>query len=495
MAHIDIVGLGPGDPGLLTLKTLELLKNKTPNYFRTRIHPTLDFINQENISYQSFDQFYEAENNFEKVYQKIVEVLINSAQKAGKIVYAVPGNPLFGEATVIKLIEQAKQKEVSYRLHSGLSFVDVSMNALEQDPIEGLIIDDVFSFSALSLDHQKGSLITQVYNQHRASELKLELMKVLPAEKEVVLLINAGIPECQLIVRIPLFELDRVTEINHLTSLYIPPEKSSYSGLLGTYQIMKKLRSESGCPWDRAQNHDSLKSYLIEESYEVLEAIDQEDDENLCEELGDVFFQIMFHAVLGEEAGQFNISDVLKAINEKMIRRHPHVFKESSKITAAQVELNWQAIKRQEKGLLEEDETFVTSSQMKKIPKVLPALMVAEKVQKKAAKVGFDWENPQAASLKLEEEIKEIMVAINEKNLQNIEEELGDLLFSVVNVIRLYGFFAETTLRRATQKFVDRFETMELLASQEKKTIKESSFSQLDCLWERSKETIRQENR
>lgn len=492
MAHIDIIGLGPGDPGLITLKTLELLENSAPNYFRTAIHPTLDFINKRKISYSSFDQFYESEANFECVYQKIAATLIKQSQKEGEIVYAVPGNPLFGEDTVVLLIDEAKKKGLSYTLHSGVSFVDVTMNALEKDPVDGLNIDDAFSFSALSLDRQKATLITQVYNQHRASELKLELMKVVDPEVEVVLLINAGIPKEELIKSIQLFELDRVAEINHLTTLYIPAEKNTYLGLVGTLEIMKKLRN--GCPWDRSQDHQSLKPYLIEESYEVLEAIDCGDDENLCEELGDVLFQIVFHATLGQELGHFDMAEVLKGINEKMIRRHPHVFTKQANINESQVERNWEAIKRKEKGLGEVHQIDEISTQMKNIPRSLPALMAAKKVQKKAAAVGFDWTSPKEASFKLEEEVKETMEAISENKVENIEEELGDLLFSVVNVARLYGFSSETLLRQATNKFIARFGKMEWLVNKAEKTISECNFEELNQHWEQAKAMINEES-
>lgn len=494
MAYINIVGLGPGDPGQITLETLELLENQAPNYFRTAIHPTLDFIIKRKIPYQSFDDLYDHEEHFKAVYQKIVGALIAAALKDGEIVYAVPGNPLFGEQTVVLLIEEAKKRGIAYRVHSGVSFVDVSMNALEKDPVDGLNIYDAFSFTAASLDHQQAGLITQVYNQYRASELKLELMKVLRPETEVILLINVGMPESQVIKVIPLFELDRVDQINHLTSLYIPPQKNTYLGLKGTLAIMTKLRGEKGCPWDQAQDHRSLKNYLIEESYEVLAAIDQEDPDNLCEELGDVFFQIVFHASLAEEAGTFNIHDVLKGINDKMVRRHPHVFSHPAKIGVDQVDINWQAIKRREKGLGPEDQSGKIARQMGKTPKFLPALIGAQKVQEKARRVGFDWEDPGQASAKLEEEIEEVMQAIRAKKVENMAEELGDLLFSVVNVSRLYGFSAERLLRGATQKFINRFEKMEKLVSQDKKTISDCNFEQMNGLWERSKEAIREEN-
>ncbi|PKM48540.1 MAG: nucleoside triphosphate pyrophosphohydrolase, partial [Firmicutes bacterium HGW-Firmicutes-6] len=225
-----------------------------------------------------------------------------------------------------------------------------------------------------------------------------------------------------------------------------------------------------------------------EESYEVLEAIDNQDWDNLAEELGDVLFQIVFHAEIASEAGRFSINQVISGINEKMIRRHPHVFIDKASFDPDQVETNWDAIKRLEKG--ESGETLESpglASEMKKIPKALPALMEAYKVQKKAAKVGFDWPEATAALEKIDEETLELRAALLENNPEKIEEELGDLLFSVVNVSRLLKLQPEMVLRKATEKFIGRFEKMEKVASQEKKSLNDYNFEQLDEAWNRSK--------
>ena len=179
MHHIDIVGLGPGSPGQITLETLALLKDASPNFFRTRIHPVMEFINNEAISFQSFDCYYEQEDSFEGVYDQIVTTLIKTAKTTEKLVYAVPGNPLFGEKTVEKLIVAAKAAGISYRIYPGVSFVDVTLNSLEEDPINGLKIIDAFDLVKNPPDPRVGALITQVYDQHMASELKLQLMDIL----------------------------------------------------------------------------------------------------------------------------------------------------------------------------------------------------------------------------------------------------------------------------------------------------------------------------
>lgn len=488
MHHIDIVGLGPGSPGQITLETLTLLKDASPNFFRTTIHPVMDFIRQEAITYQSFDCYYEQENSFEAVYDQIVATLIETAKTNEKLVYAVPGNPLFGEKTVEKLIVAAKAAGISYRIYPGVSFVDVTLNSLEADPINGLKIIDAFDLFKNPPDPRIGTLVTQVYDRHMASELKLQLMEIYDPEKRVVLLINSGIPGAEKSMEVYLYELDRIDDINHLTSLFIPAEIDVYQGFQGTVELMKALRAKEGCSWDRSQTHESLRSYLLEESYEVLEAIDNQDWDNLAEELGDVLFQIVFHAEIASEAGRFNINQVIAGINEKMIRRHPHVFIDKASFNPDQVETNWDAIKRLEKGeSIAAQENPGLASEMKKIPKALPALMEAYKVQKKAAKVGFDWPEPTAALEKIDEETLELRAAMAENDPQKVAEELGDLLFSVVNVSRLLKLQPELVLRKATEKFIARFGKMEEVASQENKSLNDYTFEELDEAWNRSK--------
>lgn len=484
MLEIHIVGLGPGNPGLMTIETLELLKNKDFNYFRTAIHPVMEFIEEQGISYESFDRYYETEETFEEVYEKIVRELIGRVKEKKRIVYAVPGNPLFGEETVVKLLRLGKTYGIECKVYSGVSFVDVTMNALEEDPIKGMKILDAFDFEKSPPTPEIDHLITQVYDRFMASELKLKLMEIYDSEKKVVLLINSGIPGKELKKEIPLWELDRTPEINHLTSLYIPRENNPYQGLNGTKEIMKVLRSKEGCSWDRAQTHESLKNYLLEESYEIIEAINNEDFENLVEELGDVLFQIIFHAEIARENLRFSMEDVIRGINEKMVRRHPHVFIDKHVYDPEKVESNWDAIKRMEKGISEDlEQNVIISEEMRAIPKALPSLMEAVKVQKKAAKIGFDWASALIAMDKIKEESEELKGAINQDNKEEIIEELGDLLFSVTNVSRLLNVQPELALREATQKFIGRINAMEKMCFEDGKNLKDCNNEALENLW------------
>ncbi|MEG0378817.1 MAG: nucleoside triphosphate pyrophosphohydrolase, partial [Eubacterium sp.] len=360
-------------------------------------------------------------------------------------------------------------------------FVDISMTALETDPVEGLKVIDAFEIKRQLPDKNMGNLITQVFDKHMASELKLFLLDYYDPEFEVTLLINAGIKEEEIIKKVPLCEMDWVSEINHLTTLYIPPCKDNQRDYQKLLEIIELLRSPEGCPWDRKQTHESLKDYLLEETYEVMDAIETGDTDNLIEELGDLMFQIVFHAELGREEGLFNMNDVIEGINKKMVRRHPHVFMTPEEISTDQVLTNWDQIKKGEKN------TETLSDEMAMIPRAFTALMQASKVQSKASKCGFDWNDPMAAMEKVEEEIKEVKEEIIKCDVENLEMELGDLLFAVVNVARLSKIQPETALRKATKKFITRFQRMEKITLSAQKSMCDYDLEGLENLWKQAK--------
>lgn len=257
-------------------------------------------------------------------------------------------------------------------------------------------------------------------------------------------------------------------------------EKDSYN-VYDLVEVIRKLRSPGGCPWDIEQTHHSIRQNLIEETYEVIEAIDKDDTELLKEELGDVLLQVVFHSIIEEEQDSFNIDDVADGVCKKMIIRHPHVFSDVKADTTEQVLKNWDAIKMQTKSQNTQSEV------LDGISRSLPALMRSQKIQQKAAKVGFDWDNVDGALDKLAEEVNELKEAIQEDNSAHIEEELGDVLFSVVNVSRFVKTDAEKALYNACEKFISRFSKMERLANEENIKIQETSLEALDELWEKAK--------
>jgi len=242
--------------------------------------------------------------------------------------------------------------------------------------------------------------------------------------------------------------------------------------------IVKRLRGKNGCPWDEEQTHETLKSCLVEEVYEVLDAIDKKNDEELKEELGDLLLQIVFHAEIAGEEGRFNIDDVAHNIVKKLIRRHPHVFSNVKVKDSDEVLQNWEKIKKHEgkKSVLEG------------VPNGLPALLKARRVQEKAKRVGFDWNHVDGAVEKLSEEIEEIKKAIKSTKKDKIEEEFGDLLFSIVNVSRFMNIDAEESLRKTVKKFMNRFKYIERkIAKKGQKVLKEYSLEELNDIWEEAK--------
>lgn len=260
-------------------------------------------------------------------------------------------------------------------------------------------------------------------------------------------------------------------------------KKTDLSGLV---EIMKRLRSPEGCPWDREQTHDSLKPYLIEEAYEVLEAVEKKDGSSLQEELGDLLLQVVFHAQLADEKDRFDMNDVIQGISEKLVRRHPHVFAGMDLKTSAEVLVNWKKIKADEKGgsLPEEKRSILDG-----LPKNMPAMTEAIQLTRRAAEVGFDWPSIDGIFDKLKEETEEIREAIRGNQEEEIREELGDMLFVLANLARHLNLDPELALRSANQKFQRRFRGLERDLEQKDQPLAETSLEELDTLWEKRKQS------
>lgn len=246
--------------------------------------------------------------------------------------------------------------------------------------------------------------------------------------------------------------------------------------------VMRRLRAPGGCPWDRKQTHDSLRPYLLEETYEVIDCIDRGDYDGLRGELGDLLLQIVFHGQIAEEEGHFSITDSVRAIRKKLIERHPHVFGDVTLQTADEVRDQWEKIK-----LGNENGPHGGKGTLDGVPPGLPALTRAYRVQEKMAGVGFDWESADGALLKLREELEEVTEAMRSQNSERVAEEIGDMLFSMVNAARLAGYGAEEALRRSTGKVIARFKTMEKLAHKEGNSLTDLSLEEMDLYWERAK--------
>ena len=480
MGTITIVGLGPGPFGLITMETWDKMQQAEQLLLRTAVHPTVAELEKRGLQFSSYDNMYETGATFEEVYSRIAADVVRRAREGQHIVYAVPGSPLVAERTVIMIRELAHSEGQTIHILPGMSFAEVLYVRLGIDPIEGLTIIDAADLSALPEDMPTALVVTQVYNQQVASEAKLSLMEIYPDDHQVMLVRNLGLEDEQ-ILSLPLYEIDRQRGIDHLTSLYVPaaPVKTREFTLEPLTDIMARLRAPDGCPWDILQTHASLRSNLVEEVYEVIEAIDLEDDELLCEELGDLLLQIIFHARMAEESGSFSMQDVIDGICSKLIRRHPHVFGQISVRDAGEVILNWEQIKKEEKK--------ERKSLLDGVPKDLPALMGACKLQQKAAKAGFDWDDIEPVWGKLDEEIAELKQAIQQQDSGHTEEELGDVLFSVVNLARFLKVDAETALRLTNGKFKQRFSHVEARVKASGHSWKEFTLEELDAFWEEAK--------
>ncbi|KRQ86683.1 Nucleoside triphosphate pyrophosphohydrolase [Caloramator mitchellensis] len=475
---IKIVGLGPGSVDDLTIKTIDTLKKSSKTFLRTYKHPNVEYIKSIGIEFETFDDFYDKGESFDEVYEKIARRIVEE----DGCVYAVPGHPLVAERSVELILEYAKDKGIEVEIIPALSFIDAIINALRFDPSNGFKLIDGLMLDTHKPDLYTGNVITQVYSRFIASEIKIKLMEYYDDEQEVYVIRAAGVKDLERVEKVKLYEIDRLDFIDYMTTLYIPPvenkKKNSFDDLV---QILDVLRSPGGCPWDREQTHDSLKRYMLEECYEIIDAIEGKDYDALCEELGDLLLQIVFHSQIAKENEYFDINDVVDGIVKKMVRRHPHVFGDKKAETADEVLDIWEKNKMKEKNVQSYTEN------LKNIPMAMPALLRSLKVQEKAAEIGFDWDDVEGAISKVKEELLEVLDVYKSQKNGKILEEIGDLLFAVVNVARFLKVEPELALTKTTNKFITRFEYIEKNAFKFGKTIQELTLEEMDKLWEESK--------
>lgn len=454
------------------------MENASEVHLRTKHHPSVESL-PEGARYHSFDEVYDNHDSYEEVYEEIATRVVALGERPQGVVYAVPGHPFMGETAVPRILELARKKGLSTRVIAGVSFLEPVTTALGLDPFDGLQICDAMLLGKRhhpNLCPDVGSLIVQVCDRYVASRAKITLMNLYHDDHPIRLVRHAG-TEQQQVRELPLYQLDRQEDLDHLTTAYIPP-LSSPASLSSFQDVIARLRAPGGCPWDRKQTHQTLRSELLEETYEVLAALDADDMEVLEEELGDLMLQILFHAQIAAEDGDFKLIDSTQHIIEKLVRRHPHVFGEEKVEDAEEVLQNWERIKREERG----EEDF--SSMLSGINRALPALSQAMEIQRRVARVGFDWSNAEPVSAKVEEELQEFRHA---SDADERLAEMGDLLFALVNVARWHGIDAESALRQANQRFMERFAVLERRAQAQGTPLKEMTPEELDALWEQAK--------
>jgi tetrapyrrole methylase family protein/MazG family protein len=480
-ARVVIVGLGPGPRNTVTQATLEAIERIDVQFVRTKRHPTADLMPKAT----SFDSLYDTLPTFEDVYREITEAVVAAALQHGEVLYAVPGSPLILESSVAQLRADSR---VEVQVLPALSFLDLAWEALGIDPVNaGVRLIDGHRFATEASGERGPLLVAQVHADWVLSDVKLSHESA-NGNEPVVLLHHLGLPD-QRVEHTTWQELDRVLPADHLTTLYIAQMAEPVSGELARlHQLARTLREQ--CPWDREQTHDSLIKHLIEETYEVVDAIESLDadgpatDEAFIEELGDLLYQVEFHATIAEQQGRFSMADVARSIHDKLVRRHPHVFGDVVANSANDVVQTWDEVKRAEKKSVD----GAASSTFTGVAKSGPSLQYATKIQKRAADVGFDWPNADGAFEKIIEESAEIRqaVALN-SDPETVRMELGDLLFSVVNLSRHLGHDAEQALRGASDKFRHRFEQVEQLALSRDIDLASAPLEQLDALWDEVK--------
>ena len=416
------------------------------------------------------DSFFEEAPDFDALYKCAAQYISELAENCS-VVFCTLGN--ISDNGFVKELQKTQEVQI---VSKGCR-VEQAVHMAEP------IVGEVGDYSLISaenigkryLDTSQGIVIRDINSAFTAINVKLALLDYYSPETLVAAVQNGSAQSCRI------ESIDRITDYTDGVTLVIGAllleEKTvfTYNDLL---EVMKKLRSPNGCPWDGQQTHESLRQYLLEEAYEVMDAVDLKDMDALYDELGDVLLQVVFHAEIARQCGEFTHLDVTSAICSKMIKRHPHIFADGNADTPDAVVKKWEEIKREEKG----NDNFV--SVLKDVPKSMGALMRAYKLQKKASAIGFDWPDAISAFEKIREETEELYIELTKGNLDAVEEEAGDLLFSIVNVLRKQGINPEVALTGMCEKFISRFEYIESKAGGK---LFEMSLEKMDSLWTDSK--------
>jgi tetrapyrrole methylase family protein / MazG family protein len=453
--RVVVVGLGPAGADHVLPVARRVLEGARLRYARTARHPAVEDLTAEGVTFETFDARYDAAPDLEHAYAEIAGALVAAADKNGEVVYAVPGSPAVAERTVALL----RDADVDLVLVPGVSFADLAWVRLGVDPMErdarvvdGRVIDRAELAGPL--------LIAQCDSPFVLSDVKLALLEHLDPATPVTALQRLGLAD-ELVVTVPLEELDRgAIAPDHLTSVYVDAGATSAAReMVRLFQLAKRLRDPGGCPWDAEQTHHSLTRYLLEESYEVVEAVealpaDGEIDRAayaaLEDELGDLLYQVVFHAVLAQESGAFTMADVARGIHDKLVRRHPHVFGDVVADRTSDVMRNWEQIKKDEKG---------TTSIVEGITPGLPSLLYTHKLFRKAASVGLDPGDLHEALDRIDTAVARLRAGGDD-----LEADLAQVLAAAVVVARAGGVDAESALRGWAATYRRRFEAMEHLA-------------------------------
>ncbi len=470
-AVITVVSLGTGDPELMNLKTVAALRKAGSVFLRTARHPAAPWLTEQGIIYTSLDDLYIEADDFDSLYRGMAETLWKSAADR-PIVYAVP-DPLT-DLSVDQLF-LLRPEGASLSLIPGVSTSDTVLSAVRFAVLgSGLRISAASSLrdNSAAYDPDLSLLVTEADSAILAGEIKIVLSSLLEDETEILYLPDLNHPDPR---KIPLFEMDRQPVYSHLTSFFIPGagyrDRSRFT-LQDLEKIMTRLRAPDGCPWDRQQTHASLRPYLIEEAWEAVNAIDEGDPDHLADELGDVLFQVVFHASIGSDFDEFTMRDILSAICGKMLRRHPHVFGDRHFASAGEVADAWEKLKRDENG-----GTTIGDS-LNSVSNALPSLRYAMKIKRKTRQLP----GLQRTAAALSEELRRLCGTVQEGGNRISEAKMGQLLLTCAELCELCGADGELLLHQAADRWKQQYQRMEKLILSEGKSPESLTFRDL-CVY------------
>jgi tetrapyrrole methylase family protein/MazG family protein len=473
--RVVVVGLGPAGADLLLPAARAALERVPIRFVRTARHPAVADLAADGVTLEALDLLYDTADDLDTVYAAIADRVVETARERGEILYAVPGSPTIAERSV----ELIRAAGVDVELIPGISFVDLAWWRLDIDPMHGARVVDARAFAVDAAGSSGPMLIAQCDSQLVCSEVKLALLESLPPDHEVTVLQRLGLPD-ERVFTVVLADVDRDVEPDHLTSLFVDTGDAAVGPELARLlALTERLRGPGGCPWDAKQTHHSLRRHVLEEAYEVVEAIEElpADAPNgdiplgaydaLEDELGDLLFQVMIQSVLASEAGAFTVADVARAVHTKLVRRHPHVFGDVQVDDANQVVTNWEQIKKAEK----DDESLVAG-----VGAGLPALIAAQKLFRKGTSIGLTPDVDLDGALR----------ALAGADAAGFEAALGTALAAAVALGREHDVDAESALASWARRYKDRFRRMEQLAADAGVDLAASDAARVRELWERA---------
>jgi tetrapyrrole methylase family protein/MazG family protein len=479
-----LLGLGPGGADLLTRAAWDILTLQDNSgkevFLRTRQHPVVAEI-PRGITLHSFDDLYVSLPSFEKVYEEIVARILELGQRPQGVIYAVPGHPMVAEATGPEILRRARELDIPVQIVEGLSFLEPTFSALGLDPFPHTALVDALELAVAHTPMfpvDAPAIIAQIHSKAVASDVKLTLMEVYPDEHPVNLVHAAGTSE-KIVENLFLHEIDRSPHIGLLTVLYLPPLARGTS-LQSFQEVIAHLRAPDGCPWDREQTHQTLRPNLLEETFELLEALDRDDPQGMREEFGDLLLQIVLHAQIASEYGEFTMAEVIHGIHNKIISRHPHVFGEVKVESVGQVIENWERLKAAER----ESNGSASKNLLDGVAGSLPALAQTQQYQQRVTRIGMNLPNTSESVA----QISRILLQIQSDADPNQRlGEIGELLFHVVNLARQSHLSAEDVLREENARFRQRFTEMEKMCRARGQVLSDLKTGELDALWQATK--------